>query len=74
MLYPIKNIIGYLQHCCTRTDEGRSRASVRGEHMGWPSAASSRLRPANVDPKRATLKELAESYNVRLATISGVET
>ena len=61
----------------TRTAEGRSRAKARGQHMGRPpaltpqQAAEARRRRAN----GATLKELAESYNVGLATISrlGVE-
>ena len=56
----------------TRTAEGRSRAKARGQHMGRPPAltpqpaAEARRRRAN----GATLKELAESYNVGLATIS----
>ena len=56
----------------TRTAEGRSRAKARGQHLGRPpaltlqQAAEARQRRAN----GATLKELAESYNVGLATIS----
>ena len=56
----------------TRTAEGRSRAKARGQHMGRPpaltpqQAAEARQRRAD----GATLKELAESYNVGLATIS----
>jgi DNA invertase Pin-like site-specific DNA recombinase len=56
----------------TRTAEGRSRAKKRGQHMGRPPAltpqqqAEARQRRA----EGATLKELAESYNVGLATIS----
>src|ERR1700761_7471040 len=56
----------------TRTAEGRSRAQARGQHMGGPpklteaQKAKARKRPA----KGATLKELAESYNVGRATIS----
>ena len=56
----------------TRTAEGRGRAKARGQHMGRPpaltpqQAAEARLRRAD----GATLKELAESYNVGLATIS----
>ena len=56
----------------TRTAEGRSRAKARGQHMGRPPA----LTPQQATEARqrradgATLKELAESYNVGLATIS----
>jgi DNA invertase Pin-like site-specific DNA recombinase len=56
----------------TRTAEGRSRAKARGQHMGRPPAltpqqqAEARRRRA----EGATLKELAKSYNVGLATIS----
>ncbi len=56
----------------TRTPEGRSRAKERGQHMGRPRA----LTPQQQGEARqrraegATLKELAESYNVGLATIS----
>ncbi len=50
----------------TRTAEGRSRAKARGQHMGRPPAltpqqqAEARQRRAD----GATLKELAQSYNV----------
>jgi DNA invertase Pin-like site-specific DNA recombinase len=56
----------------TRTAEGRSRARVRGQLMGRPPAltpqqqAEARKRRA----EGATLKELAQSYNVGIATIS----
>ena len=56
----------------TRTAEGRSRATARGQHMGRPPAltpqqqAEARRRRA----EGATLKELARSYDVSLATIS----
>jgi DNA invertase Pin-like site-specific DNA recombinase len=56
----------------TRTAEGRSRARARGQHMGRPpkltpqQQAEARKRRA----EGATLKELAKSYNVGLATIS----
>jgi DNA invertase Pin-like site-specific DNA recombinase len=56
----------------TRTAEGRSRAKARGQHMGRPPA----LTPAQQAKARqrraegATLKELAQSYNVGRATIS----
>ena len=55
----------------TRTAEGRSRATARGQHMGRPPAltpqqqAEARQRRA----EGATLAELAASYNVGLATI-----
>ena len=56
----------------TRTAEGRSRAKARGQHMGRPpkltpqQQAEARQRRA----EGATLKELAQSYNVGVATIS----
>jgi DNA invertase Pin-like site-specific DNA recombinase len=56
----------------TRTAEGRSRAKARGQHMGRPAKltpqqqAEARQRRA----EGATLKELAQSYNVGPATIS----
>src|SRR4051812_13751757 len=56
----------------TRTAEGRSRATARGQHMGRPpkltaqQQAEARRRRA----EGATLKELAKSYNVARATIS----
>src|ERR1700712_4307430 len=56
----------------TRAAEGRSRAKARGQHMGRPpkltdaQKAEARRRRA----EGATLKELAESYNVGRATIS----
>ena len=56
----------------TRTAEGRSRAIARGQHMGRPS----KLTDAQKEEARrrraegATLKELAQSYDVGLATIS----
>ncbi len=56
----------------TRTAEGRSRAKARGQHMGRPPA----LTPQQQQEARArraagaTLKELARSYNVGIATIS----
>ncbi len=60
----------------TRTAEGRSRAKNRGQHMGRPPAltpqqqAEARRRRAD----GATLKELARSYNVGIATISRLGT
>ena len=56
----------------TRTAKGRSRAKARGKHMGrTPSLtpqqqAEARQRRA----EGATLKDLAQSYNVSMATIS----
>jgi DNA invertase Pin-like site-specific DNA recombinase len=56
----------------TRTAEGRSRAKARGQHMGRPP----KLNPAQQAEARrrraegATLKELARSYDVAVATIS----
>jgi DNA invertase Pin-like site-specific DNA recombinase len=60
----------------TRTAEGRSRAKARGQHMGRPAKltpqqqAEARQRRA----EGATLKELAQSYNVGQATISRLST
>jgi DNA invertase Pin-like site-specific DNA recombinase len=60
----------------TRTAEGRNRAMGRGKRMGRPPSltpqqqAEARQRRA----EGATLKELAESYNVGLATISRLGT
>jgi DNA invertase Pin-like site-specific DNA recombinase len=56
----------------TRTAEGRRRAKARGQHMGRKpkltpqQQAEARQRRA----EGATLKELAQSYNVDRATIS----
>jgi len=56
----------------TRTAEGRSRAKVRGQHMGRPprltdaQKAEARRRRA----EGATLAELARSYDVSKSTIS----
>src|SRR5436305_5512116 len=56
----------------TRTAEGRSRATARGQHMGRPP----KLTPQQQKEARrrraegATLKELAKSYNVGRTTIS----
>ena len=56
----------------TRTAEGRSRAKARGQPMGRPP----KLTPQQQQEARrrrdegATLKELAKSYNVGVATIS----
>jgi len=58
----------------TRTAEGRSRATARGQHMGRPSALSAQ-QAAEARQRRqdgATLQELATSYNVSKATISRV--
>src|SRR6267143_4077672 len=56
----------------TRTAEGRSRAQKRGQHMGRPPALTAQ-QEAEARKRRsegATLKELAQSYNVGIATIS----
>jgi DNA invertase Pin-like site-specific DNA recombinase len=59
----------------TRTAEGRSRAKACGQHMGRPPSltpqqqAEARQRRA----EGATLKELARSYNVGMATISRLQ-
>ena len=56
----------------TRTAEGRSRAKGRGQHMGRPPALTPQ-QAAEARQRRqdgATLKELADSYNVSKATIS----
>lgn len=56
----------------TRTAEGRSRATARGQHMGRPSALTAQ-QAAEARQRRqdgATLQELADSYNVSKATIS----
>src|SRR5437764_6636844 len=56
----------------TRTAEGRSRAKAQGQHMGRPP----KLTPQQQKEARqkraegATLKELAQTYNVGRATIS----
>jgi DNA invertase Pin-like site-specific DNA recombinase len=56
----------------TRTAEGRSRAKAQGKHMG----RKPKLTPQQQKEARqrraegATLKELAEAYNVGRATIS----
>ena len=56
----------------TRTAEGRSRAKARGQHMGRPSdlTVAQKAEARHRRDEGATLKELAESYNVRIATIS----
>ena len=56
----------------TRTAEGRSRAQARGQHMGRPPALTVQQQAEARQRRRegATLKELADSYNVSKATIS----
>jgi DNA invertase Pin-like site-specific DNA recombinase len=55
----------------TRTAEGRSRAKAQGKHMGRPAS----LTPAQQKEATrrrahgATLRELADSYNVGISTI-----
>jgi DNA invertase Pin-like site-specific DNA recombinase len=56
----------------TRTAEGRSRATARGQHMGRPPVLTAQ-QAAEAPQRRkagATLRELADSYNVSKATIS----
>jgi DNA invertase Pin-like site-specific DNA recombinase len=59
----------------TRTAEGRSRAKAQGQHMGRPP----KLTPQQQKEARqrraegATLKELAQAYNVGRATISRLQ-
>ena len=60
----------------TRTAEGRSRAKARGKHMGRPPSLTLRQQ-AEARQRRAegaTLKDLAQSYNVSMATISRLRT
>ena len=56
----------------TRTAEGRSRATARGQHMGRPSALTTQQAAEARQRRRdgATLQELADSYNVSRTTIS----
>jgi DNA invertase Pin-like site-specific DNA recombinase len=54
----------------TRTAEGRSRAIARGQHMGRPpKLTDAQQAEARRRAEGAMLKELAESYDVGLATI-----
>jgi len=56
----------------TRTAEGRSRATAQGQHMGRPPSLTAQQQ-AEARKRRAegaTLKELAKSYNVGIATIA----
>ena len=67
----MEGIAGY-KNGVWRTAEGRSRAKGRGQHMGRPpslSPSSSRRRPSSAARRVLPSKELAESYNVGLATI-----
>ncbi len=56
----------------TRTAEGRTRATARGQHMGRPSAMTAQQAKEARQRRQdgATLQELADSYNVSKATIS----
>jgi DNA invertase Pin-like site-specific DNA recombinase len=56
----------------TRTAEGRSRAKARGQHMGRPPKLTlqQQIEARRRRAEGATLKELAKSYNVGVATIS----
>jgi DNA invertase Pin-like site-specific DNA recombinase len=56
----------------TRTAEGRSRATARGQHMGRPSKLTD-AQKAEARKRRAegaTLAELERSYGVGMSTIS----
>ena len=56
----------------TRTAEGRSRAKARGQRMGRPPSLNPQQQ-AEARQRReegATIRELAESYNVGKSTIS----
>jgi DNA invertase Pin-like site-specific DNA recombinase len=58
----------------TRTAEGRGRAKARGQHMGRPSKPTDAQKvEARRRAEGATLKELARSYDVGLATISRLQ-
>ncbi len=56
----------------TRTAEGRTRATARGQHMGRPAKLSPAQRTEALERRAAgaTLGELARSYNVSLSAIS----
>jgi DNA invertase Pin-like site-specific DNA recombinase len=56
----------------TRTAEGRNRAQKRGQHMGRPPklTAAQQIEARQRRAEGATLKELAQAYNVGRATIS----
>ena len=55
----------------TRTAEGRSRAVGRGQHMGRPASLTVQQQQEEAGRRLdegATLKDLARSYNVSMAT------
>lgn len=56
----------------TRTAEGRSRAKARGQHMGRKPklTAQQQTEARQRRAEGATLRELADSYNVGVATIA----
>jgi DNA invertase Pin-like site-specific DNA recombinase len=56
----------------TRTAEGRSRATARGQHMGRPPALTPHQQAEARQHREdgATLKELSKRYNVSESTIS----
>lgn len=55
----------------TRTTEGHAQAKARGQHMGRPPKLTpQQQKEARRRTERATLKELAKSYNVGRTTIS----
>ena len=59
----------------TRTAEGRSRATARGQHMGRPPSLTPQQQAEACQGRAegSTLKELARSYDVSLSTISRLE-
>ena len=58
----------------TRTAEGRSRAKARGKHMGRTPSLTPQAGGSQRRAEGATLKDLARSYNVSMATISRLRT
>ena len=57
----------------TRTAEARSRAMARGQHMGRPPKRTpQQQKEARRRAEGPTLTELAKSYKVGRATISGL--
>jgi DNA invertase Pin-like site-specific DNA recombinase len=54
----------------TRTAEGRSRARAHGQHMGRPPKLTPQQQKEARQRRGATLKELAQTYNVGRAAIS----
>lgn len=62
---------GLTVHDHRNPQEGRSRAKARGQHMGRPpKLTQQQQKEARRRAEGATLKELAKSYNVGVATIA----